>query len=147
MIMRGLPGSGKSFRAEEFNKHYTIEGYKSIVLSTDQFWIDKETNEYNFQGQFIGRAHEWNRGRCAHAMRVDKYEVIIIDNTNTTLKEMLPYIEMAAEFGYDVEIYEPRTDWKYDVEECFKRNTHGVPKESIKSMMDRWQRVSINTYY
>ncbi|XP_038618085.1 NEDD4-binding protein 2-like 2 isoform X2 [Tachyglossus aculeatus] len=64
---------------------------------------------------------------------------VIIDNTNTQAWEMKPYVEMAIGKGYRVEFHEPETWWKFDPEELEKRNKHGVPREKIAQMLDRYE--------
>ncbi|XP_050793094.1 NEDD4-binding protein 2-like 2 isoform X6 [Gopherus flavomarginatus] len=64
---------------------------------------------------------------------------VIIDNTNTQAWEMKPYVEMALGKGYRVEFHEPDTWWKFDPEELEKRNKHGVPREKIAQMLERYE--------
>ena len=65
--------------------------------------------------------------------------LIIIDNTNTQKWEARPYIILAQEFGYSVEIRETSTPWAKDAAELAKRNVHGVPLQSIEAMLARWE--------
>ncbi|KAM6095158.1 NEDD4-binding protein 2-like 2 isoform 2-T2 [Chlamydotis macqueenii] len=64
---------------------------------------------------------------------------VIIDNTNTQAWEMKPYVEVALEKGYKVEFHEPDTWWKFDPEELEKRNKHGVTREKIAQMLERYE--------
>ncbi|XP_075775313.1 NEDD4-binding protein 2-like 2 isoform X4 [Pelodiscus sinensis] len=64
---------------------------------------------------------------------------VIIDNTNTQAWEMKPYVEMALGKGYRVEFHEPDTWWKFDPAELEKRNKHGVPREKIAQMLERYE--------
>ncbi|KAM6439463.1 NEDD4-binding protein 2-like 2 isoform 3-T3 [Rhynochetos jubatus] len=64
---------------------------------------------------------------------------VIIDNTNTQAWEMKPYVEAALEMGYRVEFHEPDTWWKFDPEELEKRNKHGVTREKIAQMLERYE--------
>ena len=68
---------------------------------------------------------------------------VVVDNTNIEAWECNPYVIMAQEFGYRVEFVRSNTVWRNDVEECFKRNIHKVPKEVIQSMKDRMQELSV----
>jgi predicted kinase len=65
--------------------------------------------------------------------------VIIIDNTNITFNEMRPYIKLAVQYDYEVEVQEPTTWWKSNVDECSRRNTHNVPYGTIQKMLARWE--------
>ena len=56
---------------------------------------------------------------------------IIVANTNTTVKEMKPYYDMAADFGYKIFsiIIENRHGGV---------NEHNVPEETLKKMVERF---------
>lgn len=133
ILMRGLPGSGKSYRAKE------LAGENGVVLSTDDFFM--VDGQYKFAPKFLPAAHAWNQ-QNADLIMASKVETVVIDNTNTQLWEMRPYVELATKHGYDIEIRHSCTPWATDAEECFKRNTHGVPLEAIKRMRDRYQVVN-----
>ena len=127
-IVRGLPGSGKSTAAKVMIPHLT--------LSADDFFM--VGNRYCFRTELLGVSHQWNQGRAEEACKNNE-SLIIVDNTNVNWKEVKPYVDIAAKYGYHLHIVEPNTVWKYDVEECFRRNTHRVPKEVIQAMSDRWE--------
>uniref|UniRef100_A0A3B4G1C8 NEDD4-binding protein 2-like 2 n=1 Tax=Pundamilia nyererei TaxID=303518 RepID=A0A3B4G1C8_9CICH len=131
ILMRGLPGSGKSTRAREL----LSTGPSGIILSTDDYFAHKDG--YHYDPSLLGAAHEWNQRRARGALH-DGRSPIIIDNTNIQAWEMKPYVKMALESGYKVDFCEPDTKWKYDPYELEKRNKHGVPQEKIAQMMDRF---------
>ena len=66
--------------------------------------------------------------------------LIIIDNTNTMSWEMRPYIELGVNFKYKMHILEPNTSWKFKPGILSKRNCHGVPKQKIEMMLDRYEK-------
>ncbi|NXH59262.1 N42L2 protein, partial [Rhabdornis inornatus] len=107
-----------------------------IVLSTDDYF--HQQYGYTYNAAQLGDAHEWNRKRAKQAMEQGKSPVII-DNTNTQAWEMKPYVEVALEKGYRVEFHEPNTSWKFDPEELEKRNKHGVTREKIAQMLERYE--------
>ncbi len=140
IIMRGLPGSGKSSLAEGIRNVAANRGARTTaILSTDDYFIEGD-GVYRFKPQEIGRAHAFNQKACQTNME-DECELIIIDNTNTQYWEMKPYVRLAQEHGYVIEFQEPKTEWAWEVEECAKRNTHQVPLKSIQQMKDRYQRT------
>lgn len=141
IIMRGLPGSGKSFKARKL-----VEDGQ--IFSTDDFWCLKDPKVYNFEKNKLGYAHRWNQRRVAAAVKA-QLPVIIVDNTNTTLKELKGYREIAfdaQDLGYDISIVEPDTEWAFNVDECFKRNSHNVPFEVLQAMADRYQTVTLSEF-
>ena len=137
ILIRGLPGSGKSFQAKQIKEDMEILNFQCEICSTDDFWYVDEDNPYVFDRTKLGVAHRWNQKRVKQHLH-NNMDCVIVDNANTTWKEIKPYVEMAKTHGYEVVISESSTPWKYDVDECFKRNTHGVPKEIIQAMLDRF---------
>ncbi|KAM7399054.1 hypothetical protein PAMP_018347 [Pampus punctatissimus] len=131
ILMRGLPGSGKSTKSREL----LSTGPSGLILSTDDYFTHKDG--YHYEPTLLGVAHEWNQSRAKDAMH-DGRSPIIIDNTNIQAWEMKPYVKMALEMGYRVDFCEPDTSWKFDSYELEKRNKHGVPQEKIAQMLDRF---------
>ncbi|NXA37522.1 N42L2 protein, partial [Eudromia elegans] len=107
-----------------------------IILSTDDYFGHQDGYTYN--AAHLGDAHDWNQKRAMQAMEEGK-SPIIIDNTNTQAWEMKPYVEMALEKGYRVEFREPDTWWKFNPEELEKRNKHGVSRDKIAQMLERYE--------
>lgn len=131
ILMRGLPGSGKSTMAREL----LSTGPSGLILSTDDYFAHRDG--YRYDAGLLGAAHEWNQNRAKDAIR-DGRSPIIIDNTNGQAWEMKPYVQMALERGYKVDFCEPETSWKFDPYELEKRNKHSVPQEKIAQMKDRF---------
>ncbi|XP_053312341.1 NEDD4-binding protein 2-like 2 [Spea bombifrons] len=132
ILLRGVPGSGKSTLACNLLELHP----DGIVFSTDDYFCQREGYTYNVK--LLGDAHDWNQDRAKRAMD-DGRSPIIIDNTNIQAWEMKPYVQMALERDYIVEFLEPDTWWKLDPLELEKRNTHGVPREKISQMLDRYE--------
>uniref|UniRef100_A0A8B9PYY5 NEDD4-binding protein 2-like 2 n=2 Tax=Apteryx owenii TaxID=8824 RepID=A0A8B9PYY5_APTOW len=132
LILRGLPGSGKS----TLSRFLLGQNCDGIVFSTDDYF--RQQDGYTYNAAQLGDAHDWNQKRAKQAMEQGK-SPIIIDNTNTQAWEMKPYVEMALEKGYGVEFREPDTWWKFDLEELEKRNKHGVTREKIAQMLERYE--------
>ncbi|XP_048389163.1 NEDD4-binding protein 2-like 1 isoform X1 [Stegostoma tigrinum] len=133
-LLRGLPGSGKTTLARNLKHQFR----DAVILSTDDYFI-REDGSYLFQKYLLDEAHEWNRGRAKSAMR-QRRSTIIIDNTNTEAWEMKPYVNMAQENGYEVKFREPDTPWKFDIRKLTRINSHGVPRETIERMKERYER-------
>ncbi len=132
-ILRGLPGSGKSTLAKQ------LAGETGIICSADDFFVD-EKGKYNWDPSKISEAHRWNHARIKDSISVG-ISPVIIDNTHVTqweLQQLKPLVEYAENHGYDVQIKEPTTPWAFNAEELAKRNTHGVPLDSITSKLERW---------
>lgn len=131
ILMRGLPGSGKSYRAKEFTKD------SGIVLSTDEYFM--KNGRYDFKPSKLADAHIWNQNRAKRSME-KMVTPVVIDNTNLEMWQMKPYVSLARKAKYQVDICEMDTEWCFKPSELARRNSHGVNKEAIERLLDRYQR-------
>jgi predicted kinase len=129
-ILRGISGSGKSYLSDQ------IKGEDGIILSADDFFM--EDGVYKFDPDKLPQAHSWTQ-YAAYRFMEEGRSPLIIDNTNIEAWEMKPYVEAAQKYGYNVEIIESNTPWRFDADELAKRNKHGVPQEVIEDMIERYQ--------
>lgn len=128
IILRGLPGSGKSsFANLMWSSH--------VVCEADQFFYDDEGN-YNFDASKLGQAHRECQEKVETFMMDNQknphyYTEIVVSNTSTTEKELQPYLDLASKYGYTVVslIVENRHDGK---------NVHGVPVDKLEQMRNRF---------
>ncbi|XP_027542555.1 NEDD4-binding protein 2 isoform X5 [Neopelma chrysocephalum] len=133
VLLRGVPGSGKSYLA----RNILEDNPGGIILSTDDYF--NKHGQYHYDPNCLGEAHDWNRKRAKEAFEMG-ISPIIIDNTNIQAWEMKPYITLAQQFKYKVTFREPDTWWKFKPKELERRNIHGVSKEKIKRMLERYER-------
>ncbi|XP_036618851.1 NEDD4-binding protein 2 isoform X2 [Trichosurus vulpecula] len=133
VLLRGLPGSGKSFLARKLLE----ENRNGIILSSDDFFY--KNGQYKFDGNLLGEAHEWNQKRAKEALE-KKISPVIIDNTNLQAWEMKPYIILSQKYKYKVHFREPETWWKFKPKELARRNIHGITKEKIARMLEHYER-------
>ncbi|XP_069712232.1 NEDD4-binding protein 2 isoform X2 [Phaenicophaeus curvirostris] len=132
VLLRGVPGSGKSYLARTLLE----DNPGGIILSTDDYFY--KHGQYHFDPDCLGEAHDWNRKRAKEAFEM-RITPIIIDNTNIQAWEMKPYVTLAQQFKYKVVFREPDTWWKSKPKELERRNIHGVSKEKIKRMLERYE--------
>ncbi|NWH36147.1 N4BP2 protein, partial [Chloropsis hardwickii] len=133
VLLRGVPGSGKSYLA----RNLLEDNPGGIILSTDDYFY--KHGQYHYDPDCLGEAHDWNRKRAKEAFEM-RMSPIIIDNTNIQAWEMKPYVTLAQQFKYKVMFREPDTWWKFKPKELERRNIHGVSKEKIKRMLERYER-------
>lgn len=122
--MRGPSGSGKS----TYIQNHLPGAY---VCSADHYFIDKD-GTYRFDRQGLGAAHVECQRKFKQALK-DRVPLVVVDNTNTTTREMKPYVQAAKHQGYRVECV--RLDTPADV--AAGRNQHGVPYGTVQSMIAR----------
>ena len=77
VLMRGLPGSGKSTFARELWFHAMTDGFTAEIVSAD-FWFQR-LEGYRFVGSQILNAHAWCKQRFEAAV-ARQVHVIIVDN-------------------------------------------------------------------
>ncbi|KAJ8266698.1 hypothetical protein GJAV_G00133610 [Gymnothorax javanicus] len=134
IIMRGLPGSGKTALAREIMEDY---GNTGVILSTDDYFIDDDGN-YHFKFRQLGTAHEWNKDRAEEAMQ-DGEHPIIIDNTNMRLQEMRPYVELGLEYGYFIKFKVTPDTFRCSIDELMDRANCGIKRWVMERMKDSYQ--------
>ena len=135
--MRGLPGSGKSTRAQEIHGTLTDLGLSVTVRSTDdQFMV--EGGEYRFDPAKISLYHVRNQTLAERDLSAG-VNVVIIDNTNTQRWEMEPYERMAERHDVPVRVVTVGEFTPEAVSLYAERNTHGVPYDTILKMAQRFE--------
>ena len=122
MLIRGLPGSGKSTVAKLFDK--------ALHFEADMYFLDADGN-YQFDASKIKNAHNWCRDSVMDAMK-EGHPIVVVSNTFTQEWEMEVYYLLAEELGYRVisMIVENRHDGK---------NIHGCPDDKIEQMRNRFE--------
>jgi predicted kinase len=138
MIARGAPGSGKSTRVRKMAEDCRSRGLSVSVCSSDDFFVCPGCNAYHWSKDKLHFAHTWCRQKFESALQAGT-NVVIVDNTNVTIRECRPYVMFAQVYGYDVKFLEPETPWAFDAEELAKRNVHKCPREAIERMLKRWE--------
>ncbi len=128
ILLRGLPGSGKSTLAKVILQ--LPSNTEPEVLSADDFFETKD-GEYNFDSTKLKEAHNYCQFRCSERMRQQKSRIVVA-NTFTQEWEMDEYFKMAERYNYRVHtlIVENRHE---------SENIHGVPKDKLQQMKDRFQ--------
>ena len=66
---------------------------------------------------------------------------MIIDNTGVKRWELVPYFKVASQNNYAVVLVEPKTPWKFKVNELVKRNVHQVDMFILNKRIKDWENV------
>ena len=135
VLVRGLPGSGKTTLAE------MLQSYQdAIMFSTDDlFMVD---GEYKFDASKLSEYHKKNINKVKEKMEMVEMmkggdwdcmlDTIIVHNTFTEEWEMKPYYDLAEKYGWAVIslIVENRHEGK---------SIHDVPDVTIENMRSRFE--------
>lgn len=137
IVMRGIPGSGKSTKAKE------LAGSKGVIHSTDD--VIEAQGDYNeFFANMIAnkdfsplsKVHSINIKNLINSLKAG-ITPVILDNTNIKQNEPKEVVKAALEMGLDdknikfVDI----GNGGLSAKELADRNTHGVPLDKIEAMI------------
>lgn len=125
IILRGVSGAGKSTFARQLH---------GTVVSADDYFMRQ--GRYEFNPRELPAAH----AKCmrdfidlCQGVEEARRNMVIVDNTNTTVMEVAPYVAVGQAYGHDVEIITIEAD----VERAAARNVHGVPTNAVRQMAQR----------
>ena len=116
VLIRGLPGSGKSTMAKLFGLH----GYRHF--ESDQFF--ELRGKYVYDPRNAKKAHEWCYNMVERTMR--KGRQVVVSNTFVTVRDMQPYLALAKK----ALVIQANGKWK---------NTHGVTDQTVAKMASEWE--------
>ena len=152
VIMRGCPGSGKSYAARQLAENSTA----TIIHSTDDFFY--KDGVYRFDPSKLYEYHTRNFANASLSMVDGSASLVIIDNTNITKREFVKYVEVAGRCGYEVQYVEPSSPWWLRVRKDLpifsdmasieyaslfvERTVHNVPLLAIARMLRRWENIA-----
>jgi predicted kinase len=128
ILLRGLPGSGKSKLAEVLSENGLYP-----IFSVDDFFTDEKTGIYEFN---------FNENHLAYKSCIEKVESsmssgakkIFVHNTFTMEWEMEPYFSLCEKHSYFIHVC--------TVEHRHKGiNQHGVTDEQLKKMAEKFRVV------
>ena len=122
-IIRGVPGSGKSTLAHQLTKN---------VVETDDFMM--VDGEYKYDKDKVYACHKKCYNKVLDYM-AHGVTPIAVANTFIKKKDYKPYVDLAKEFEYNVEIKVCKGDYK---------NVHNVPQDRVEQMKSKFQE-SINS--
>jgi len=121
VIIRGLPGSGKSTIARtEYEYHKHVEA---------DMW-HMTPNGYDFKVDQMGVAHKWCELTVERWLRNGVN--VVVSNTHINWEQTRPYLAIAKRCGAEVQVIE--ADGNFE-------NIHDVPAEIIEKMIDNYEDI------
>lgn len=122
IIVRGLPGSGKTTEAKRLAKKYN-----AVHLEADDYFM--VNGEYKFDRSKLHEAHKDCFNRFKAAINANKN--VIVANTFVRFWEFKRYFRYAKEKGYLIHVVECK--WHY-------KSVHDVPEETLERMKRDWDK-------
>lgn len=122
VIVRGLPGSGKSTYAKTFED--------TIIIEADMWWYRNKNLEYQFDIEKLHEAHRWAL-QTVEALLASGQDVAIV-NTNLAFKEAKGYIKFAKSIGCNIRVHTTNKEVNYG-------SIHGVPSEVMNRMYNKME--------
>ncbi len=126
ILVRGLPGSGKTTLARMFS------GMGYVHAEADQFFetVDETFNRtYSFNPGLLPQAHAFCLARADEGLRLTGF--VVVSNTFSRLWEMQPYVDLAKKHGAKLTVVETQGNYG---------SIHGVPQTTIDKMKERWEK-------
>ena len=133
-IMRGCPGSGKSTFVRKMTTIMSEADYK--VCDCDDYF--NKDDKYKFVRYKLHLAHKQCQEYAKDACETN-VPYVFISNQNVNWREIRPYVRIAIDNDYTIELVGPSVPWAYQADELYKRNTHSVPLETIKRRLRQYQ--------
>ncbi len=120
VLVRGLPGSGKSTFADMLSE---LAGFQSFSLDT--FFMDEKGN-YAFDFKRNHLAYKDCQNKVEIAMKAEAPR-ILVDQTFALLWEIQPYLELGKKYSY--QIFVCTMENRHEGE-----NIHGITDEQLVKM-------------
>jgi predicted kinase len=136
VIMRGIPGSGKSTEAKKLVGEGIIHSTDDLIEVSGDYRVFFEKMFESKDFTPLSRMHSQNLKNFIQSIKEGK-SPIIVDNTNIRQNEAKAYVKKALELGIsetNIKIVDIGTNG-LTAEELAERNTHGVPIEKIRQMI------------
>jgi len=132
IILRGLPGSGKTSFLHHLGPH--------IHISMDLFWT-KDGKEYAFDYNRLREAIEWVQAQYCKALDEEGSNLpIVVDNVSYLAVHYSFFLKEAQARNVRTHI----VHIERPIAECIFANKHKVPAEKIVQMARDWEPVNEN---
>lgn len=143
ILMRGIPGSGKSTKAKSLVGNGIIHSTDDVIEKTGSY---RDFFEKMHLKKDFGALHGMHKQNFRNAVKSMETGItpVIIDNTNIKKAESKDYVVAALEMGFsDKNIrWEDVGTGGLSAAALAKRNTHGVPLDTIEKMIASYNSVT-----
>ena len=133
VILRGVPGAGKSTLAQQIIVDAQVKGEKAVAFSSDDYFTTP-AGEYRFDSTQLPEAHASCFRRFLDFLQ-EETGIAIIDNTNTLVFEMSPYILAAQAYSFKIQIIRLVCNPSVAAARTFR----GATPQMVQKMNDRME--------
>lgn len=140
VIMRGLPGSGKSFLSRAIADVYQDQ---CSVICADDHGVKPESPEssadaYNALDEAVAA--------CCGAATSSPL-LMVVDDTNHTQDRLARLAEIAEQHHCVTIFLEPRTEWSRDAAQLSKKTKRGLAEAQIEVMKGQLEETSLPLFF
>ncbi|XP_029015411.1 2',3'-cyclic-nucleotide 3'-phosphodiesterase [Betta splendens] len=140
VVLRGLPGSGKSVLAGAIANAYKDN---CTVISADDYGVKPESPETSADGY---KALDEATVACCSA-KTALSVLIVVDDTNHTQDRLLRLEEIAEVHNLVVIFLEPQTEWRGDPAQLMKKTKRGLNEAQLKAMKGQFEEMFIPSFF
>ena len=133
-LIRGLPGSGKTWIADAIQARADSTPKKLIAWFEADLWF-QDHNGGKFDANNLPEAHAWCRRMAQYALQ-DNIDVVV-SNTFTRLWELQPYLDMVRQLGVSLQVVYVQSDFE---------SVHAVPPATLAKMEGRWEEFNLKEW-
>lgn len=140
VVLRGLPGSGKSFLARAI-----ADAYKDhcCVICADEHGVKPENPDASADG--YKALDEAVVARCGAGTASSL--LLVVDDTNHTQDRLARMGEIAEQHHLVAIFLEPRTEWSRDVAQLTKKTKRGLQEAQLQTMRGQLEEMSLPLYF
>ncbi|XP_026181563.1 2',3'-cyclic-nucleotide 3'-phosphodiesterase [Mastacembelus armatus] len=140
VILKGLPGSGKTFLARAI-----VDTYKDhcSVICADDHGVKPEDPESSAEGY---KALDEAVVACCTAETASSV-LIVVDDTNHTQDRLARLVEIAEEHQLVAVFLEPQTEWSKDLAKLTKKTKRGLEVAQLQAMKGPLEEMAIPLYF
>lgn len=141
IVLRGLPGSGKSFLARAIADAYKDQ---CAIISGDEHGVKPESPEASADG--YKAVDEAVVSRCGTAAASSSL-LLVVDDTNHTQDRLARLSELAEQHHLVAIFLEPRTEWRSDVAQLSEKSKRGLQEAQLKTMKGQLEEMSFPLFF
>ncbi|KAK7940116.1 hypothetical protein WMY93_003442 [Mugilogobius chulae] len=135
VVLRGLPGSGKSFLARAISESFKDQ---CLILCAD---------DHNVKPGSADGYKAFDEAIVAKCGANTSPVLIVVDDTNHSQDRLGNLREIARQHQLVVLFLEPRTEWKRDAAQLSKKTKKGLEQAKIEAMKKLHEEMSIPLYF